>query len=226
MNTLFLLLALLWGAGESVPDTIHSKEMLNIEKSGDDVAVFITPHPKYIAYTIFIHTKKGILKKELHSRKSLFKGAGKQLIDAQLIGEGVHGPEILFYRSFSKQYKPLPWKGDFKKSMNVLRLSYRVRPLSEEKRLEPVANNALARIKKGNLYHYTAKEGSLRHTTVQKGKMGENLYRARTLAEAWELLQKSPSHLYNILNPQYISFFNREYLSEGFHIGVLIFSSE
>jgi uncharacterized protein YkwD len=120
----------------------------------------------------------------------------------------------------------MPWKKDFITSINALRLKYRLRPLAIDIKLALAADNALSRIKNGKLYHYTAQQGSLRHTQIQKGKMGENLYSAQSLPEAWMMLQKSPSHLYNILNSQYISFFHKEEISKKFHIGALIFSSE
>lgn len=226
MKTLFLILTLLWGSQLSAETDTPQTATMNIQKSGGNVTVLITPQPEFVAYTVFIHTKSGIVKKELRSRRSVFRGLGKHLIDAQIIGEGVHGPEVLFTRNFSKQHTLMPWKKDFITSINALRLKYRLRPLDLNRYLAPVAQNALARIKKGKLYHYTAQQGSIRHTQIQKGKMGENLYSAKSLPEAWMMLQKSPSHLYNILNSQYISFFHTEEISKEFHIGVLIFSSE
>ena len=113
MKTLFLLLILLWGVHLSAENATPQKAKMDIQKSADDVIILITPQPEFVAYTAFIHTKSGIVKKELRSRRSVFRGLGKQLIDAQIIGEGVHGPEVLLTKNFSKQHHLMPWKKDF-----------------------------------------------------------------------------------------------------------------
>ncbi len=196
-----------------------------ITRENNNIVVTVIPSDRYISYIAFLQTSNGVIKRELHSRRTKFLGLAQHSIAVQIVGEGVHGPTVLFIRVFRKQ--PLsPWLGTFEKSINGLRKQYNLPPLISDKTLAPAADNALARTSNGQLRHYTAKDGSIRQTAVRRKVLGENLYSAHSKKEAWKLLQHSPSHLYNLINPRYTAFFTKEHTIQNFHVGVIIFAGK
>ncbi len=187
------------------------------------VHLTINPDNDYISYFLYIQTEKTvhkvkITKKELH----LEENAGN-IIRLQITGTGTGGPEILWSRKF-KETKLTGFSKDFDNSLNLLRKSFKTKPIAIDPSLKEAALSSLEKVKKEGLKHYSSKKGSVRHTGVHKKILGENLFTANSEAEAWKMLVSSPSHLYNLINPQFRHYFYAIEKKKDEISGAIIFS--
>ena len=187
------------------------------------VHLTINPDNDYISYFLYIQTEKTvhkvkITKKELH----LEENTGN-IVRLQITGTGTGGPEILWSRKF-KDAKITEFSKNFDNSLNLLRKSFRVKPIAKDPSLQETALSSLEKVKKEGLKHYSSKDGSIRHTGVHKKILGENLFAAKNEAEAWKMLVSSPSHLYNLINPQFGHYFYAIEKGKDEISGAVIFS--
>ena len=197
---------------------------VNSDVSNKKVMLEITPDNAYISYSFFVEHKAGVYLIKLKNKKIVIdKGVG-EIISLQVVGSAVKGPTVLWQKTLGKTSKK-EFKKDFDSSLRQLRLSYSLRPLESDEGLKKFAEKTFEKIKNEGLVHYSNTSGSLRHSGIKRENIGENLFTAKSLKTAWEMMVSSPSHLYNFLNPgfsRYLLYFEKE--NDDFS-GAVIFSN-
>lgn len=183
----------------------------------------ISPDEAYTAYVLFVRKTTGIVKIPF-TKKTIMLDQNRDIISLQILGTGIHGPEVLFQRDFKKQ-ESHTFRGSLLESINLLRAQHGAHQLDTAASYKQAAKSALHRIEKHGLVHYTSSGGSIRHTGIQAGTLGENLFIAPSEKNAWEMLINSPSHLYNILNPAYMHIFIEQQKINDMIYGVIIFGN-
>ena len=192
--------------------------------SKEAVALEITPDNNFISYFLYVESAAGVFRTKITKKSVVIGEKPEKIVKVQIVGTAPKGPEVIWEKPFSKA-KQVEFAEDFDKSLRNLRKRYRQKPLVAAAELEKAADSALSRLAGEGLVHYSAQSGSIRHSGVRKKILGENLVIAKDEKTAWDLLVSSPSHLYNMINPQFRSYFYKKILAENGEIyGVLIFS--
>ena len=189
----------------------------------DAVRLSITPDPAYISYFLYIQTDCVVHKIKLTKREIVLEEKAANITRIQITGTGVGGPEILWSRKFKEEKRPL-FSANFDNSLNLLRKQCEKPKVSVDKGLKEAAGKSLAKIQNEGLKHYSSKDGGIRHTGVHKKILGENLFAAKSEAEAWKMLVSSPSHLYNLINPQFRHYFYAIKKEKDEVTGAVVFS--
>ena len=191
--------------------------------SDKSVRLVINPDNEYISYFLYIQTQNGVHKVKITKKELRLEENAENIVRLQITGTGVNGPEILWGMKL-KEAKLQDFSKDFDTSLNLLRKSFKVKPAVSDLSLKEAALSSLEKVKKEGLKHYSSKEGSVRHSGVRKQILGENLFATKNEAEAWKMLVSSPSHLYNLINPQFKHYFYSLEQGQDEVIGALIFS--
>ena len=189
----------------------------------DSIHLTVSPDPDYISYFLYIQTANGVIKVQIKKQEIVLEEKPENIVKLQIVGTGVGGPEILWSRKF-KDEKLQPFSGNFDKSLKLLRKHFKVKNIVSDKNLEKAAVSSLEKVQNEGLKHYSSKEGGIRHTGVRKRILGENLFTAKNEAEAWKMLVSSPSHLYNLINPQFRHYFYAIRKEKDEISGAIIFS--
>ena len=189
----------------------------------DSIHLTLSPDQAYISYFLYIQTSCNVHKVKLTKREIILEEKAANITRLQITGTGIGGPEILWSRKF-KEEKLLVFSGNFDNSLKSLRKSCKKPKISIDKGLEEAAEKSLAKIQNEGLKHYSSKEGGIRHTGIHKKILGENLFAAKSEAEAWKMLVSSPSHLYNLINPQFRHYFYTIKKEKEEVTGVVVFS--
>lgn len=194
----------------------HNGKNYLVKKSGnleieakivnDSIHLTLSPDQAYISYFLYVQTSCNVHKVQITKREIVLKEKAANITRLQITGTGVGGPEILWSRKFKEESLP-PFSANFDNSLNLLRKQCEKPKISVDKGLEEAAGKSLAKIQNEGLKHYSSKDGGIRHTGVHKKILGENLFAAKSEAEAWKMLVSSPSHLYNLINPQFRHYF-------------------
>jgi len=191
--------------------------------SKNSIEIEITPENRYISYFLYIQHKAGVHKIQMNKKKIIIDQGVPNILKLQIVGTAPEGPKVIWQKPL-KEAPPFKFSNNFDESLKKLRASYFVKPLSVSNDLEPAAIKALERLQIEGLIHYSAKTGSVRHTGIDKKVLGENLFVSTDIEKAWEMLVKSPSHLYNMINPQFQSYFTAFRTNGNSTAGVVIFS--
>lgn len=191
--------------------------------SKNSIEIEITPENRYISYFLYIQHKAGIHKIQMNKKKIVIDQGVPNILKLQIVGTAPEGPKVIWQKPM-KETSVFKFSNNFDESLKKLRSAYFVKPLSVSDDLEPAAIKALERLQSEGLIHYSAKTGGVRHTGIDKKVLGENLFVAENIEKAWEMLTKSPSHLYNMINPQFKSYFVTFTKTDDSLIGVIIFS--
>jgi Uncharacterized protein with SCP/PR1 domains len=189
----------------------------------DNIHLTLSPDPAYISYFLYVQTNCEIHKVQITKREIVLEEKATNISRLQITGTGIGGPEILWSRKFKDEKLP-PFSKDFDTSMKSLRKSCKKPTISLDKRLEDAAQKSLEKVQNEGLKHYSSKDGGIRHSGVHKKILGENLFTAKNEAEAWKMLVSSPSHLYNLINPQFKHYFYAIKKEKDEVIGAIIFS--
>lgn len=194
-----------------------------LEKDGDGFTISITPDKNFTNYRLFIRDGLTVRRIEVTQKRVtvLDKGSVAAL---QLVGVGARGPVVIWQKDI-RAATAEPFTGDISESMNGLRKKAGLPPLAVDKTLAPFAAETIARVKKGDLSHYSGSAGSIRHSGVRAKELGENLFSATSIERAWYMMLNSPSHLYNILSPSFRRCFVGTLPAEaGLIPGIVIFA--
>ncbi len=192
--------------------------------SKEAVALEITPDNNFISYFLYVESAAGVFRTKITKKSVVIGEKPEKIVKVQIVGTAPKGPEVIWEKPFSKT-KQIEFAEGFDKSLRNLRKRYRQKPLVPAAELEKAADSALSRLASEGLVHYSTQSGSIRHSGVRKKVLGENLVIAKDEKTAWRLLVSSPSHLYNMINPQFGSYFFKKIKTESGEIyGVLIFS--
>lgn len=197
---------------------------VNLNSSGKKIALEIAPDNAYVSYSLFVEHKAGVYLIKLKNRKIVIDKGVAAILSLQIVGSAVKGPTVLWQKTFGKTTKK-EFKKDFASSLRKLRLSYSLRPLEADESLRKFAEKTFEKITKEGLVHYSNTSGSLRHSGIHRENIGENLFTAKSMKTAWEMMVASPSHLYNLLNPgfgRYLLYFKKE---DDIFSGAVIFSN-
>ena len=219
--------------GKSTVCVQHNGKNYLVKKSGkleieaktvkDSVHLTVSPDPDYISYFLYIQTPCAVHKVQITKRSIVLEEKAENITRLQITGTGVGGPEILWSRK-SKEEKLPPFSENFDNSLKLLRKICGKPVISPDKTLEEAAAKSLAKIQNEGLRHYSSKDGGIRHTGVKKKILGENLFAAKSEAEAWKMLVSSPSHLYNLINPQFRHYFYAIRKDKDEVTGAIVFS--
>lgn len=204
---------------------IKRKDGFSVEHSISKTAieVEISPENTYISYFLYIWHKAGVHKIQMNKKKIVIDQGVANIFKLQIAGTAPEGPRVIWEKPL-KEAIAVKFSNNFEESLAKLRAAYFVKPLSISNDLEDAAEKSLLRLQKEGLIHYSAKTGSIRHTGIDKKVLGENMFAALSPQKAWEMLVNSPSHLYNMINPQFKSYYIAYSESEGFIQGVILFS--
>jgi uncharacterized protein YkwD len=187
------------------------------------IEIEITPDNSYISYFMYIQHKAGIHKIQMNKKKMIIDQGVANIIKLQIVGTASTGPKIIWEKPL-KDLTHIPFSRSFEESVNNIRKIYFQKPLTMAEELKPAAEESLKRLQNEGLIHYSSKTGSVRHTGIDKKVLGENLFVAESEEKAWEMLVKSPSHLYNMINPQFKKYFISFIKKEGEITGAILFS--
>ena len=192
--------------------------------SKESVGLEITPDNNFISYFLYVESAGGVFRTKITKKSVRISEKPEKIIKIQIVGTAPKGPEVIWEKPFSKA-KTVVYTENFDKSLQKLRKKYGQKPVRLAAELENAADSALSRLASEGLVHYSTQKGSIRHSGVKKKVLGENLVIAKDEKTAWRLLVGSPSHLYNMINPQFRSYFFKKIEAESGEIyGVLIFS--
>ncbi|MBO7126070.1 hypothetical protein J6W78_00825 [bacterium] len=189
----------------------------------DSIHLTVSPDPAYISYFLYIQSGCNVHKIQITKREIILEEKAANITRLQITGTGVGGPEILWSRKFKEEKLP-PFSNNFDTSLKSLRKSCKKSNISIDKRLEEAAQKSLEKVQSEGLKHYSSKDGGIRHTGVHKKILGENLFTAKNEAEAWKMLVSSPSHLYNLINPQFRHYFYAIKKEKDETSGAIVFS--
>ena len=187
------------------------------------VGLSINPDNEYISYFHYIQTEKSVLKVQITKKELILEENAENIVRLQIVGTGAGGPEILWSRKF-KDAKMPEFSKNFDNSLKSLRKNLKLKPMVSDRSLSDAAASSLEKVKNEGLKHYSSKEGGVRHSGVRKKILGENLFAAKNEEEAWKMLVSSPSHLYNLINPQFRHYFYAAEKGKDEVIGAIIFS--
>jgi hypothetical protein len=185
----------------------------------------IIPDNTYISYYLYIEHKAGVHKIQMKTRKLVIDSGVSNIIRLQVVGTGTNGPIPIFTKTFRKTETPITFSGDFDSSLKKLRQRYSMPFLENDPELGEPAKKVLERVGKSGIVHYSSQSGGLIHTGIRKSIVGENLFHAKTIEKGWEMMVKSPSHLFNLISPSYRSYYLAATEEEGFVSGVVLFSN-
>ena len=191
--------------------------------SDKSLQLSINPDNDYISYFLYIQTEKTVHKVKITKKELRLEENALNIVRLQITGTGAGGPEILWSRKFKEAKLPI-FSKNFDNSLNLLRKSFKVKPIALDQSLQETALSSLEKVKKEGLKHYSSKEGSVRHSGIRKQILGENLFAAKNEAEAWKMLVSSPSHLYNLIDPQFGHYFYAIEKGKDEILGAIIFS--
>ncbi len=196
---------------------------VTLEKSADGFTLTISPDKNFTNYRLFI--REGLTARRIEATQKRIAVIDKGALTAlQLVGVGARGPVVIW----QKDIRPAavePFTGDLLGSMNALRKKAGLPPLALDKALAPAADNAMKRMKNGELAHYSGDEGSVKHAGVRAGSLGENLFTATGVEKAWLMMTASPSHLFNIVSPAFRRcWVENKNAADGSVTGVVIFA--
>ena len=211
----------------------HNGKNYLVKKSGnleieaktvnDSVHLTVFPDQAYISYFLYIQTGCNVHKVQITKRDIVLEEKAENITRLQITGTGVGGPEILWSRKFKEETLP-PFSANFDKSLKSLRKICEKPVISIDKTLKEAAEKSLEKIRNEGLKHYSSKDGGIRHTGIHKKILGENLFAAKNEAEAWKMLISSPSHLYNLINPQFRHYFYAIKKEKEEVTGAIVFS--
>ncbi|MGI6394786.1 MAG: hypothetical protein ACOX2F_08720 [bacterium] len=174
--------------------------------SKKSIEINITPDSSYVSYFLYLEHTAGVHKVQFSKKKMVINSGVANIVKLQIVGTSSTGPEVIWEKQLKKQ-KELPFVNSFEESINRLRKSFFLPQLSKAKELKPASDKALSRLKKEGLIHYSFETGGIRHTRIGKKVLGENLFVAENKEKGWKMLINSPSHLYNLVNPQFKQYF-------------------
>lgn len=189
----------------------------------DSIHLTVSPDTAYISYFLYIQTANGVHKIQITKHEIVLEEKPENIVKLQIVGTGITGPEILWSRKFKEEKLP-HFSDNFDKSLKLLRKHFKVKNIVSDKNLEKAAFASLKKVQNEGLKHYSSKEGGIRHTGVRKQILGENLFTAKNEAEAWKMLVSSPSHLYNLINPQFRHYFYAIKKEKDEVSGAIVFS--
>jgi len=184
----------------------------------------IVPDSTYISYFLYIEHKAGVHKIQMTNRNVVIDKGVANIMRLQIIGTGPNGPVTVFSKTLRKNETPSKFSGSFDESLKKLRQRYSLSLLKNDSELAEPAGKVLERVNKSGLVHYSAESGGPGHTGIRKKVIGENLFYAKTVEKAWEMMVNSPSHLYNLINPSYKSYYFAVTEENDFISGVVLFS--
>ena len=196
---------------------------IKTEISNNSVYFTIKPDSNYISYFLYVQKGCEIHKVQMTKRELILEESPSKITKLQIVGTGVGGPEILWSRKFRETKLP-EFSENFDNSLKSLRKFCKRSNLSVDGKLRNAAESSLEKIQSEGLKHYSSKEGSIRHTGTKKKILGENLFTAKSEAEAWKMLVSSPSHLYNLINPQFRHYFYAIRKDQDEVSGAIVFS--
>jgi len=204
---------------------IKRKDSVSVECIAENgkITINITPEQTYISYFLYIEHKAGIQKIQMNKKNIVIDSGVPNIYRIQLVGTAPTGPVIIWGKAF-KESPVHKFDSSFTVSLNKLRLSYSLKPLAVDEDLKSAAEQSLRKVVSEGLIHYSAKTGSIRHSGVAKKVFGENLFIAESEQRAWEMMVKSPSHLYNLINPQFGKFYFLDSKNDGVLKGIIVFS--
>lgn len=183
---------------------IERKDSFKVELNVSEktIKLNIKPEKIYISYFLYIWHKAGVHKIQLKKRELVIDKGVANILKLQLTGTSPGGPAVIWEKKL-KESPSFKFEKDFQTSINKIRKIFFQRPLDLSTELKPAAEEALKKVQNAGLKHYSSKTGGVRHSGVHKKILGENLFIAENPERAWEMLTRSPSHLYNIINPQF-----------------------
>jgi len=200
--------------------TLEIREKL----SEESVELEITPDNNFISYFLYVESAGGVFRTKITKKSVRISEKPGKIVKIQIVGTAPKGPAVIWEKPFAKA-KDADFTENFDKSLQKLRKKYGQKPVRFAPELGDAADSALSRLASEGLVHYSTQSGSIRHSGVRKKVIGENLVIAKDEKTAWRLLVSSPSHLYNMINPQFGSYFFKKIKTENGEIyGVLIFS--
>ncbi len=207
--------------------SLKRKDKVEISSDIKDgkLKINIVPDNAYISYYLYIEHRTGVHRIQMTKRNIVIDKGVANIIRIQVVGEGAKGPVILYTRQFKEPETKIGYVKNFDESLKRLRQRYSRPLLKKDVSLKKSAEKALKRLQKEGLVHYSSKSGGLRHTGIRKSVIGENLFHAGTIEKGWEMMIKSPSHLYNLINPSYASYYIIAVKDKDFFSGAIVFSN-
>jgi uncharacterized protein YkwD len=204
---------------------IRKKDSFEVSSnvSQKSIEINLNPENSYISYFIYIQHKAGVHRIQMNKKKLVIDQGVANIIKLQIVGTASTGPKVIWERPLKKT-PHIPFVKSFDESVNNIRKTYFQKPLMISEELKPAAEESLKRLRNEGLIHYSSKTGSIRHTGIDKKVLGENLFIAASEEKAWEMLVKSPSHLYNIISPQFKKYFVLFTKNDVETAGVMLFS--
>lgn len=196
--------------------------IVDIVEKKRKIEISLEPDSKYVAY--YLYVRRGLkIKRSRMKKKNLTLLHNGEINTIQISGVGLNGPEVIYQKTIKKP-SSLPFYGDIMNSLAYLRKKAGIPPLKKDKSLAKAAQHARVRMKNKGPVHITSKKGNIRHSGLNRKVLGENLFVAASEKRAWHLLQNSPSHLYNMLNPVFRNVFISTEERSGMKYGVMLFS--
>ena len=187
------------------------------------VRLSINPDNEYISYFLYVQTENTVHKVRITKKELVLEENSGNIVRLQIVGTGTGGPEILWSRKF-KETKMPGFSENFDNSLRSLRKKLKLKPMVSDRSLSDAAVFSLEKVKNEGLKHYSSQKGGIRHTGIRKKILGENLFAAKNEEEAWKMLVSSPSHLYNLINPQFRHYFYAVEKKNDEVFGAIIFS--
>lgn len=201
----------------------HGSFTADTKITDKSVYLSINPDNEYISYFLYIQTEKAVHKVQITKKELVLEENSGNIVRLQIVGTGTGGPEILWSRKF-KETKVPEFSENFDNSLKSLRKKLKLKPMVSDRSLSDAAVFSLEKVKNEGLKHYSSQKGGVRHTGIHKKILGENLFTAKSEEEAWKMLVSSPSHLYNLINPQFRHYFYAVEKKNDEVFGAIIFS--
>ncbi len=195
---------------------------IDIVEKKRKIEISVEPDSKYVAYYIYVQRRWKVKRSRIRKKNLVLLNNG-EINTIQISGVGVNGPEILYQKAI-KNFSEIPFYGSIIKSLTHLRKKAGIPILKEDASLSEAVQHARVRMKDKGPVHITSKNGNIRHSGLNRKAVGENLFVAVSEKRAWELLQNSPAHLYNMLNPVFRNVFISIEERDGMKYGVILFS--
>ncbi len=182
----------------------QDKTEINLKEKANDIIVEITPDKSFSIYYIYIEKNFKVIRTVIKSRQiEIKKRRGINSIQITAVGE--KGPEVIYQRDFTEK-KESKFAKTIDESIKIARTLRKLAPLVKDSELDAIAERRCNSILGNTLQHYDSVNGSVAHNNLKSRTIGENLFIAENEKDAWEMMAKSPSHLFNLVHPDFTKY--------------------
>lgn len=182
----------------------QDKTKIELLKDKDSISIDIVPDKVFSRYYLYVENRSKVTRFVIKKRKIEVKNCSG-VTSIQITAVGGKGPEVIYQRDFIKKKKDF-FALTVENSLNKIRSAKKRSLLKRDSKLDFIAERRCKGVSEKSLYHYDSVTGSVAHNNLKSRTIGENLFIAENEKDAWKMMINSPSHLFNIIHPDFTKY--------------------